>query len=90
MVQTRHRQICTVRRALWLHKLYCNKPLDNNNKMSIKLAEMQPEWCPRQFPGNYHPFISEKEIVRIRKESPDYSASLKNLLIAAKQREGRL
>lgn len=50
----------------------------------------QPEWCPRQFPGNYHPFLSEKEIVRIRKESPDYSASLKNLLIAAKQREGRL
>jgi hypothetical protein len=58
--------------------------------MSTKLALPEPEWCPRQFSGNYHPFLSETEIRNIRKESLDYSASLKNLLNAAKQREGRL
>ncbi len=50
----------------------------------------QPEYCPRQFPRYYHPFLNDSEIRVIRRESPDYSASLKNLLNAAKEREGRL
>lgn len=45
---------------------------------------------PEKFKSAVHPFLSRKEIARIRKNSPNYSASLKNLLIAAKEREGRL
>jgi hypothetical protein len=58
--------------------------------MVKSVALPEPELCPREFPRCYHPFLNDSEIRVIRRESPDYSASLKNLMNAAKQREGRL